>query len=57
MRGNTRQSNNEIVRKMFEVKAFKWDELVKVGAMVPLHNKGAREQVNNFRGGVLAEYV
>ena len=40
----------EIVQKMFEVRANEWDELVKVGAMVPLHKKGARDQANNFRG-------
>ena len=40
----------EIVQKIFEVKANKWDELVKVGDMVPLHKKGARDQANNFRG-------
>ena len=38
-----------IVQKMFEVRANEWDELVKVGAMVPLHKKGARDQANNFR--------
>ena len=40
----------EIVQKMFEVRANEWDELVKVGTMVPLHKKGARDQANNFRG-------
>ena len=40
----------EIVQRMFEVRANEWDELMKVGAMVPLHKKGARDQVNNFRG-------
>ena len=39
----------EIVQRMFEVRANEWDELVKVGAMVPLHKKGARDQANNFR--------
>ena len=39
----------EIVQKMFEVRANEWDELVKVGAMVPLYKKGARDQANNFR--------
>ena len=40
----------EIVQRMFEVRANEWDELVKVGVMVPLHQKGARDQANNFRG-------
>ena len=40
----------EIVQRMFEVRANEWDELVKVGAMVPLHKKGASDQANNFRG-------
>ena len=34
----------EIVQRMFEVRANEWDELVEVGAMVPLHKKGARDQ-------------
>ena len=40
----------EIVGKMFEVRANEWDELFKVKAMVPLHKKRGRDQVNNFRG-------
>ena len=32
----------EIVQRMFEVRANEWDELVKVGAMVPLHKKGGQ---------------
>ena len=40
----------EIVQRLFEVRANEWDELVKVGDMVPLHKKGVRDQVNNFRG-------
>ena len=47
----------EIVQRMFEVRANEWDELVKVGAMVSFHKKGARDQGNNFRGCVLVEYV
>ena len=39
----------EILQRMFEVRANEWDELVKVGALVPLHKKGAGDQVNNFR--------
>ena len=39
----------EIVQRIFEVRGNERDELVKVGAMVPLHKKGARDQVNNFR--------
>ena len=41
---------NEIVRKMFEVRVNEWNELVKVGAMVPLPKKGTSDQVNIFRG-------
>ena len=37
------------MRKMFEARANEWDELLKVVAMVPLHKKGPRNQVNNFR--------
>ena len=36
--------------KMFEVRANEWDELFKVKAMVPLHKKRGRDQVNNFQG-------
>ena len=32
------------------MRANEWDEFVKVGAMVLLHKKSARDQVNNFRG-------
>ena len=33
----------EIVQRMFEVRANEWDELVKVGPMVPLHKNWARD--------------
>ena len=32
----------EIVQRMFEVKANEWDELVKVGAMVLIAQKGSQ---------------
>ena len=32
----------EIVQRMFEVRANEWDELVKVGAMVPPAQKGGQ---------------
>ena len=32
------------------MRANEWDDLVTVGAMVPLHKKGARNQVINFKG-------
>ena len=40
----------DIVQMMFESRADKWDELTKVGAMVPLFKKGDRETANNYRG-------
>lgn len=40
----------EIVRKMFECRADKWEESAKVGLMVPLHKKGDRNDRNNYRG-------
>ena len=46
----------EIVQRMFEVRANEWDELVKVGAMVPLHKKGPGTRLI-ISGGVFAEYV
>ena len=43
----------ELVRKMFEEDAVRWDESLKVGGMVPLFKKGDREDRNNYRGVVL----
>ena len=39
-----------MVQDMFDRRAHEWDESVKVGVMIPLHKKGDREMVNNFRG-------
>ena len=40
----------EIVQMMFEERADRWDESLKVGVMVPLHKKGDRNDRNNYRG-------
>jgi hypothetical protein len=40
----------EVVQSMFECRADRWDESLKVGVMVPLHKKGDRNDRNNYRG-------
>ena len=39
-----------IVQEMWRSPAKQWEEGLKVGIMVPLHKKGDRGEVNNFRG-------
>ena len=40
----------DIVKWMFDERADRWDESVRVGIMVPLHKKGDRSDRNNYRG-------
>lgn len=40
----------EMVREMFDKRADRWDESLKVGLMVPLHKKGDRNDRNNYKG-------
>ena len=40
----------EVVRKMFECRADKRNEVVKMGAIVPLHRQGYRNDRENYRG-------
>ena len=39
-----------MVAYMFENRAHKWEESLKIGQMVPLHKKGDRNDKNNYRG-------
>ena len=39
-----------MVSYMFENRAHKWEESLKIGQMVPLHKKGDRIDKNNYRG-------
>ena len=39
----------EVRRKMFECRSDKWDEVLKIGAMMPLHKKGDGTDRNNYR--------
>ena len=39
-----------IVQEMWRTPAKQWEKGLKVGIMVPLHKKGDRGEVNNFRG-------
>ena len=40
----------EIVTKMFQERASRWDEVFKIGQIVPLYKKGSKNDVNNCRG-------
>ena len=40
----------EMVQRMFECRADRWEESVKVGIMVQLFKKGDRNDRNNYRG-------
>ena len=40
----------EMVQKMFECRADRWEESVKVGIVVPLFKRGDRNDRNNYRG-------
>ena len=40
----------ELVQKMFTVRADKWDDLLKIGLIVPLFKKGDRNEAKNYRG-------
>ena len=39
-----------MVKYMFENRALKWKEELKIGQMVPLFKKGDRNDRNNYRG-------
>ena len=40
----------KIAKKMFTTRASNWDAILKTGQIVPLHKKGCRSDVNNYRG-------
>ena len=39
-----------LVQEMFKARANKWDDLLKVGIIVPLFKKGDRNEAKNYRG-------
>ena len=43
----------EIVKKIFQGRASRWDEVLKIGQIVPLHKKGSKNDVNNYRWACL----
>ena len=45
-----RQEVVKMVAFMFENRAHKWEEELKIGQMVPLFKKGDRNDTNNYRG-------
>ena len=47
----------ELVQHMFETRADKWEELIKVGQIVPLFTKGDRDNPGNYRGVCLLAMV
>ena len=47
-----RSSDTPLVQRMFEVRANEWDELEKVGAMVPLLKKAQ----SGFMGTIAGDY-
>ena len=47
----------KVIQVMFETPAEHWDEIVKVGIIVPLHKKGAKDNPDNFRGVCLLSMV
>jgi len=46
-----------MVQMMFETRADRWEESVKVGIMVPLYKKGDRNDRGNYRGVCLLSMV
>ena len=46
-----------VVQKMFESPAENWDDIVKVGIMIPLHKKGPKDKLDNYRGICLLSMV
>ena len=47
----------EIVQRMHISDADSWERERKIGLMVPLHKKGDRKEINNYRGVCLHSMV
>ena len=47
--GKTLSCVLEIIQKMHTSDAESWERVVKSGLMIPLHKKGSRSEVNNYR--------
>ena len=41
------------VKFIFNQRANRWSDSLKVGLMIPIHKKGPRDATNNYRGVVL----
>ena len=40
----------EIIQRMHTSDAESWERVVKTGLKIPLHKKGSRNELNNYRG-------
>ena len=47
----------KMIQTMFTTSAEYWDDIVKVGIIIPLHKKGAKDNPDNFRGVCLLSMV
>ena len=47
----------KVIQTMFTTSAEFWDDIVKVGLIISLHKKGAKNNPDNFRGVCLLSMV
>ena len=47
----------EIIQRMHTSDAENWEGVVKTRLMIPLHKKGSRSKLNNYRGVFLSSMV
>ena len=47
----------KVMQNMFTTSAEYWDDIVKVGLIIPLHKKGAKDKPDSFRGVCLLSMV
>ena len=52
-----REKAIQVVQKMFQSPAEKWDDIVKIGIRIPLHKKRPKEKLDNYRGICLLSMV